>query len=84
MSDFMNRRMRASKPGVHCFKEVEADTRGMGQSVAVVMLSSPAAGIGTAPQTGGKPILLGTVLVFLGWCVWAYLAYLMLALSILR
>jgi hypothetical protein len=67
--------IRASKLDVHLFEEVEADTRAMGQAMAVVILSSLAAGIGTISRTGGAGILLGTFMAFLGWYIWAYLTY---------
>lgn len=76
MSDFLNRMIRASRLDVHLFEEVEADTRAMGQAMAVVVLSSLAAGIGTISRGGAIGILLGTVLALLGWYVWAYLTYL--------
>lgn len=72
---FINRIIRAAKLDSSLYEEVEADTEAMGQAMAVVVLSSVAAGIGSAMQGVGA-LFLGTVLSLVGWYIWAYLIYL--------
>ena len=47
----------------------------MGQAMAVVVLSSVAAGIGTVGTTGIKGLVLGTIVALAGWFIWAFLTY---------
>ena len=47
----------------------------MGQAIAVVVLSSVAAGIGTVGTTGIKGLVLGTIVALVGWFIWAFLTY---------
>jgi len=75
MERFVNRIIRAVKLDSSLYEEVEADTEAMGQAMAVVVLSSVAAGIGSAMQGVGA-LFLGTVLSLVGWYIWAYLIYL--------
>jgi len=75
MERFVNRIIRAAKLDSSLYEEVEADTEAMGQAMAVVVLSSVAAGIGSAMQGVGA-LFLGTVLSLVGWYIWAYLIYL--------
>lgn len=75
MTGFPDRVLRAVKLDVHLFEEVQADPRAMGQAVAVVILSSMAAGIGTW-RIGGINAVLGNAFTsLLGWYIWAYLTY---------
>ncbi|MDD5722812.1 MAG: hypothetical protein PHY29_03630 [Syntrophales bacterium] len=76
MNRFQDRIIRAAKLDVNLYEEVEADKGAMGQAMAVVVLSSLAAGIGMI-QTGGLGgVLMGTITALAGWYVWAYLTYL--------
>jgi hypothetical protein len=77
MPGFQDRILRAAKLDVHLYEEVEADRGAMGQAMAVVALSSVAAGIGTIGMAGVNPgtILWGIVGALLSWYIWAYLAY---------
>ena len=75
MTTFMDRMIRAAKLDIHLYEEVEADKGTMRQAMAVVVLSSLAAGIGSISNLGIAGILLGTVGALGGWYVWAYLAY---------
>ena len=75
MTTFANRVLLAAKLNVNVYEEVEADPTAMSQAMAVVVLSSVAAGIGS--MQGGVPgILLGTIMAVVGWFVWSYLTYL--------
>mgnify|MGYP001578926728 CR=1 FL=1 len=71
---FGQRIVRAAKLDVHLYEEVEADTGATRQAMAVVALSSVAAGLGVGRwQLGG--IVIGVVLALIGWVIWAYLTY---------
>jgi hypothetical protein len=74
MTIFGDRIVRAAKLDVQLYEEVEADTGAMRQAMAVVVLSSMAAGVGSA-RGGLGGILLGTIAALIGWYVWAYLTY---------
>ena len=77
MPGFQDRILRAAKLDVHLYEEVEADRGAMGQAMAVVAMSSVAAGIGTIGMAGVNPgtILWGIVGALGSWYIWAYLAY---------
>jgi hypothetical protein len=47
----------------------------MGQAMAVVILSSVAAGIGAIGATGIKGLVFGTIVALAGWFIWAGLTY---------
>jgi len=67
--------VRAAKLDVNLYEEVEADKQAMGQAMAVVVLSSLAAGIGSIGTTGMGGLLLGTVGALIGWFIWAFVTY---------
>jgi hypothetical protein len=67
--------VRAAKLDVNLYEEVEADKGAMGQAMAVVALSSIAAGIGSIGKAGFGGVLIGTVVALIGWYIWAYLTY---------
>ena len=76
MNFFVDRMIRAAKLDSNLYEEVEADRSAMGQAMAVVIISSIAAGLGSVSQVGLSGILLGTVTALIGWYIWAYLTYL--------
>lgn len=76
MNIFVDRIIRAAKLDVNLYEEVEADKGAMGQAMAVVILSSVAAGLGSIAQGGIGGIFMGTVIALAGWYAWAYLTYL--------
>ena len=69
----MERMLRAAQLKVDLYEEVEADKTAMGQAMGVVVLSSMAAGIGSAEGGLGGGILFGTIAALIGWYVWAYI-----------
>jgi hypothetical protein len=75
MNNFKDRIIRAAKLDVNLYEEVEADKGAMGQAMAVVVLSSMAAGVGSPGAGGLKGILIGTIAALIGWYIWAYLTY---------
>ena len=75
MANFGNRIIRAARLDVALYEEVEADKSALGQAMGVVVLSSIAAGIGSASKAGLLGMLIGVVVSLLGWYIWAYLTY---------
>jgi len=75
MTNFTDRIIRASKLDVNVYEEVEADKGALRQSMAVVVLSSIAAGLGNI-VAGFSGILIGIIITLISWYVWAYVIYL--------
>ncbi len=75
MANFANRIIRAARLDVALYEEVEADKSALGQAMGVVVLSSIAAGIGSASKAGLSGMLIGVVVSLVGWYIWAYLTY---------
>ncbi len=74
MATFTGRMLRAAKLDVNLYEEVEADTGGTRQAMAVVVLGSVAAGVG-AGGSGLGLMLMVAVAALIGWFVFAYLTY---------
>jgi len=74
-SSFKNRIIRAAKLDPNLYEEVEADKSALGQAMAIVVLSSIAAGIGLYKTGGFSGIITGTMASLISWYVWAYLTY---------
>ncbi len=70
-----DRMVRAAKLDVDLYEEVEADTGATGQAMLVVVLSSVAAGIGSAGGAGLKGLLFGALTALVAWYIWAFLTY---------
>lgn len=75
MTSITNRMFRAAKLDSHLYEEVEADKSLMKQAVAVVLMSSLAAGIATIERGGIVGLFIGAVGALGSWYVWAYLTY---------
>ncbi|TAK07512.1 hypothetical protein EPO44_03900 [bacterium] len=75
MASLKDRIIRAAKLDVNLYVEVEADKEASGQAMAVVILSSVAAGIGTSLHGEVGGVVLGVVATLIGWYVWAYITY---------
>ena len=74
-NSFENRIIRAAKLDSNLYEEVEADKSALGQAMAIVVLSSIAAGIGLYKTGGFSGIITGTMASLISWYVWAYLTY---------
>ena len=74
-NSFNNRFIRAAKLDPNLYEEVEADKSALGQAMAIVVLSSIAAGIGLYKTGGFSGIITGTMASLISWYVWAYLTY---------
>ena len=75
MNRFWDRIIRAAKLDADLYEEVEADRGAFGQAMAVVILTSVAAGIGSLEKTGIGGILSVTISALIGWFIWSYLTY---------
>ncbi len=76
MANFIQRMIRAARLDVALYEEVEADRSALGQALAVVALSSLAAGIGSIGRFGSVNHIVLVILGALGgWFVWAVLVY---------
>jgi hypothetical protein len=72
---FPQRVIGAAKLDVAAFEEIEADRHATAQALAVVVLSSGAAGIGLTSSMYEAPVLTRVVLALLLWLFWAALTY---------
>jgi len=75
MSSFPDRLIRAAKLDKNLYEEVEADKGALRQAMAVVILSSLAAGIGGLGKADVGSFFGGMILALIGWFIWAYLTY---------
>ncbi len=75
MARLGDRMIRAAKLDRGLYEEVEADTGATGQAMLVVVLSSVAAGIGSAGVGGLKGLLFGALSALVAWYIWAFLTY---------
>jgi len=76
MAHFTDRVIRAARLDTTLYEEVEVDKGALSQSMAVVILSSAAAGIANISSAGFGGILAGTIAALGVWYVWAYITYL--------
>ena len=75
MNQLITRMIRAARLDVDLYEEVEADKSALTQSMAVVLLSTVAAGIGNM-NDGGFPALIGiSIAALVGWYLWALVTY---------
>jgi hypothetical protein len=71
VTSFIGRMMGAAKLNVAIYEEVEADGTATGQAMGVVLLSSVAAGVGSAAL--GVGVIGGAIAALLSWVIWAFL-----------
>jgi hypothetical protein len=75
MSSFKDRVLQSALLNVEIYEEIEADTDAFFQSMAVVILSSIAAGFAMIDRIGIGGLFSGTITALIAWFVWAYLVY---------
>ncbi len=75
MASFAERMIGAAKLDVNTFEEVEADASAMGQAMAVVVLSSAAAGVAQFTTAGIAGMIGGAIVALIGWFIWAFITY---------
>jgi len=73
---FINRIIRAARLEANLYEEIEADKGALGQAMAVVILSSMAAGAVHVGRAGLSGMFIGVILALAGWFIWAWLTYL--------
>ena len=73
MTSFPERMIGAAKLNVKIYEEVEADSNATRQAMGVVLLSSLAAGVGSAAL--GTGVIASVVAALLSWVIWAFLTY---------
>ena len=72
---FRQRAIGAARLEVPVFEEIEADRTATGQALAVVVLSSLAAGIGFTSGVYNAPVLHRVILALILWVFWAISTY---------
>ena len=75
MELLVNRMLRAARLEPALYEEVEADEGALEQALAVVLISSLAAGIGGLRVGGLTGLIVGVIGALLGWVVWAGIVY---------
>ncbi|MEN8008146.1 MAG: YIP1 family protein [Candidatus Krumholzibacteriota bacterium] len=75
MASIVDRMIRAARLDVGLYEEIEKDEGSMGQAMAVVAISSVAAGIGSAGFLGPVGLIGGALAALVGWFIWALLAH---------
>ncbi len=74
MASFVERMLGAAKLDVHTYEEVEADTTATPQAMAVVLISSIAAGIGGI-RLGIGGLIWVALASLISWVLWAALVW---------
>ncbi len=72
---FLQRAIGAATLDIRAIEEIEADPQGTAQALAVVVLSSGAAGLGLTSNLYDAPVLTRIGLALLLWMIWAGLSY---------
>jgi len=75
MAAIVDRMIRAAKLDVTLYDEVEKDEGSMSQAMTVVVISSLAAGIGSAGILGPLGLIGGAAAALFGWFIWALLSH---------
>ena len=75
MNSFGNRVARAIRLDSTVYEEVEHDESALPQAMAVIALSSVAAGIGIAPYLGMAGLFWTALAALAGWLIWAAIVY---------
>lgn len=76
MASMTERMIGAAKLNAQTYEEVEADQTATAQAMAVVVISSLAAGIGTVGSGGLRGLAVGAIAALIGWFIWAGVIYL--------
>src|SRR5688572_30424553 len=72
---FLQRAIGAARLDIPVIEEIEADSNATTQALAMVVLSSGAAGIGLSSKVYDAPVLTLIGLALLLWTIWAALSY---------
>jgi hypothetical protein len=75
MSTFGDRILGAAKLRPATYEEVEHDRTALGQAMAVVVLSSIAAALGSGLNAGAGDLVKGTLAALISWFIWAAITF---------
>lgn len=75
MPSLIDRMKRAAKLESGLYDEIAADENATGQAIGAVIISSVAAGIGSAGLGGPVGLVGGTLAALVGWFIWAFSAH---------
>jgi len=75
MASFVQRMIGAAKLNVSTYEDVEGDTSATGQALAVVVMSSVAAGVGLTGSGNLSTLLVRSIAALLSWFIWAFITY---------
>ena len=75
MNQLFDRMLRAAKLDSMLYEEVEHDTTATNQAVAVVLISSVAAGIGGPFGGGLGSMFTSTAIALISWFAWSWIVY---------
>ena len=76
MASFAERIVGAAKLRSATYKDVEHDRTALGQTLAIVVMSSIAAGLGARIHSGAGDLIRSTLLALVSWFIWAGLTFL--------
>ncbi len=72
---FIARMVRAAKLESRMYEEIKTEKDATSQALAVVLLSSMAAGIGASTHAGLGGLVVGGLVALLAWYIWTFLTY---------
>ena len=75
MATVVERMIRAAKLDPELYREVEQDEGSMNQALGSVLISSAAAGLGSAGMAGPVGLIWGGLAALVGWFVWAFIVH---------
>ena len=75
MNIFFDRMIRAARLDKKLYEDVVVDHDYLNQSIFIIVLSSFSAGITRIATDGISGFILGTVIAFFCWLLWAYLSF---------
>jgi hypothetical protein len=67
--------IRAARLESELYEEVEHDSSATPQAMAVVVLSSVAAGIARITDAGLSGLIGGAILALVAWFIWSFITY---------
>lgn len=71
----IGRMYRAARLEPGLYEEVEHDRGATPQAMAIVLISSVAAGVGALTEGGATGLLLGSVWALITWIIWSFITY---------
>lgn len=75
MASLVQRMIGAARLSVSTYEDVEADSSATSQALAVVLMSSVAAGVGVAASEHPSTLIARSMAALVSWFIWAFLTY---------